>query len=170
MNQEEIEIANKTSRNTPAIGAKALTPQFVRAYIDKHDNAKCKFRILDFGAGKTAAHTLALINDGYYCTAHEFGDNADIHYHNTSALARFYDVVFASNVLNTQSSEEMLRETLGQIVGTVKKGGVFFANYPLSPRKCTLLAGEVEDILNQYFTTVYFEGGNIKAPVWKCIK
>ena len=165
-NQSDIETANKTSRNSPAIGAKALTPRYVRAYIDSIDGKDDTY-ILDFGAGKDAAHTKALLNDGYKCTAHEFGNNVNEN-HNENALTYQYDVVFASNVLNVQSSEAMLRETIKQIASSTSK--VLFANYPLSPRKCTLHPDEVADILSEYFTTVYFEGGKASAPVWKCEK
>ena len=71
---EEVKIANKTSRNSPAVGMKALTPRTTLRYVqDNFPNKDCD--ILDFGAGKTAAHTQTFVEDGWKCLAHEFGNN-----------------------------------------------------------------------------------------------
>jgi len=173
-NESEIEVANKTSRFTPAVGAKALVPLYVVLYADDIAQSSQAIRnsisILDFGAGKTAPHARELLQLGYCCIAHEFGNNSNIHYHDPFALTRKYEIVYASNVLNVQSSEAMLRKTIKQIADVVEANGVFFANYPLSPRKCTLQPDDVADILSEFFTTVYFEGGNASAPVWRCEK
>ena len=116
---EQISIANKTSRNSKAIGSKAVTPKYVRAWKDMNaDKETCS--ILDFGAGKTAAHTAALVADGYLCLAHEFGDNIDPRYHCELAMSNKYDVVFASNVLNVQQSLYMFTETINEIKSVLK--------------------------------------------------
>lgn len=130
-NDELIKQANKSSRARGAIGGKAVVPRVVKKLID-NKNAS----ILDFGAGRDASHTIDLKNDGYTnVTAYEFGDNVNPNLHDTNALEnKKYDVVYASNVLNTQGSESMLIDTLKKINSVLKKGGKFIFNFPREPR------------------------------------
>lgn len=162
---EQIKIANKTSRNSAAVGAKALTPKVARKYAETHLD-KDTAQILDFGAGKHAIHTQAFVADGWDCQAHEFGDNVDPNTHSLFALSDKYDLVYASNVLNVQSDLTMLVETLMQIKAVMKKGGVFCANYPLEPRKSKMNADAVQLVLQQYFDNVIWIDGKKNAPVW----
>ena len=164
--QEQITIANKTSRHSPAVGAKALTPKMVRAYVDKN-KGKDGTSILDFGAGRTAMHAQAMVADGYMVLAHEFGDNVDPKVHCQLALCNKYNVVYASNVLNVQSDLAMLNETLKQVKKCMKYGGVFFANYPLSPRKMDgMSAKKMDFFLRKHFKSVKIVCGTNAAPVW----
>ena len=128
---DEVQIANRTSRASGAVGDRALVPRVVREWIKPTD------QILDFGAGKTAAHAMKLRSEGYDVTAHEFGANQVLGTHDERALSRTFDVVYASNVLNVQSSAAMLCRTLTQIRSVVKPGGLFIANFPKKPRKIT---------------------------------
>ncbi len=164
--EKEIEAANKTSRNSPAIGKKAITPIAVRRYIDQNHLEETT-TILDFGSGKEAAHAQTMVADGYMCLAHEFGDNIDPRVHCELAMQNHYDVVFASNVLNVQSSLKMLRETIEQVRSVMTTDSIFFANYPLSPRKAPFTVEEVEDILSKTFSSIEMVGGKTTAPLWK---
>ncbi len=168
-NQKDVEVANKTSRNSPAIGGKAIVPKYVREHLELFCEPEDTL-ILDFGAGKTAAHARALLNDGWYCTAHEFGANVDNRYHNPLALSHDYHIVYASNVLNVQSSERMARETIKQIADTLKDGGCFFTNYPRDPCKSCLHPDEMADLLFEQFTIIKRIGGSAQAPLWMCTK
>lgn len=162
---EQITVANKTSRNSPAVGAKALTPKIARKYMEvnfKKDDAL----ILDFGAGKHAIHTQALVAEGWQVLAHEFGDNIDPRVHCELAMQNKYDLVYASNVLNVQGDEKMLRETLRQVKSVLKPNGVFVANYPLDPRKSDMVTQDVRNILNAEFSFVMWIEGKKNAPVW----
>lgn len=160
---EEIKIANKTSRYSPAVGAKALTPKAVRSYIENLD--KDDTWILDFGAGKHAMHAQAFVEEGWKCLAHEFGDNVDHKVHCALAMLNEYDVVYASNVLNVQSNLTMLVETIMQVKSVMKEGGVFFANYPLEPRKYGISADGLRLVLEQHFDHVIWVDGKKSAPV-----
>lgn len=161
---DEIIAANKTSRNTGAVGMKAITPKYVREYVDNnYDKGTCK--ILDFGAGKTAAHARALVEDGYYCLAHEFGDNVDPRYHCGLAMLYEYDVVYASNVLNVQFLLYMFQETIKQIKSVMKDDGVFIANYPMAPRKMSAAAYQMRELLQNYFKSAVMVGGTKTAPI-----
>lgn len=127
---DEMEIANRTSRSMGAVGAKALVPRVVRDWIQPTD------MVLDFGAGKDAAHAIRLKSEGFNVTAHEFGKNQQAGLHDPNALqAGPYDMAYASNVLNVQSSVKMLTRTLLQIRRALKPGGIFIANFPKQPRK-----------------------------------
>ena len=168
-NQEHVKIANKTSRGKGFIGRGAITPEYVREYVNTALDIHTA-TILDFGAGKTAEHTKALLNDGYQVLAHEFGDNVDPKVHCELALLNEYDIVFASNVLNVQSSGAMARATISQAAKCVKTDGAFIANYPSDPRKSNLKPNEMMDILCDYFEFVTRVGGTNAKPLWCCLK
>lgn len=157
---DEVKIANATSRNSGAIGAKAITPRHVENVASKdHD-------ILDFGSGKDAAHAKALRAKGFKVTAHEFGSNQNEN-HDRAALTRKYDHVYASNVLNVQSTKAMLSHTLDQIHGVLKPGGRFTGNFPMSPRKAPDIDhAHVENELKARFKKVDRVGGTRQTPLF----
>jgi hypothetical protein len=157
--KDEMRVANLTSRARGAIGAKAITPRYVQTIAQPHH------QILDFGAGAAAAHAETLRGAGLQVTAHEFGSNVNER-HDRKALDRQYDLVYASNVLNTQSSPQMMARTLDQIRGAVRGGGGFVGNYPQSPRKSALKPAEVEAMLQARFKNVKRVGGTKAAPLW----
>lgn len=167
-NKVDIEVANKTSRNNGAVGKNAIVPRKVREYLEMYCSEAT--RILDFGAGKTAAHAMALQEDGWAVTAHEFGGNIDPRFHNELALTQIYHVVYASNVLNVQSGIAMTCATISQIANVVIEEGVFFANYPQSPRKSNITVNEMEELLLEQFDTILRVGGTASAPLWMCEK
>lgn len=161
---EETDIATATSRSSGAVGPKAVVPQAVRVF------AKKKHSILDFGAGRHAAHAQMLSDEGYRVTAYDFGSNVT-ELHNPNALSKKYDVVYASNVLNVQSSVDMLERTISQIANSVKSGGIFIGNLPSSPRKSEDVNADVlNEILSQYFSNVEKVGGSKSIPVLKATK
>jgi hypothetical protein len=168
-NQEDITVANKTSRNNGAVGRGAITPRWVRNWVNAVYE-KADTMILDFGAGKAAAHAQAMLADGFMCTAYEFGDNVDKRFHNELALMQKYHIVYASNVLNVQSGFAMTRETLKQIADVLLDDGDFIANYPASPRKSDMTTGEMAQLLSEQFSTVSRVGGTPSAPLWLCGK
>ena len=141
-----VEVANKTSRNLGAIGAKAVVPRVVRELANKKD------RILDFGAGKSAAHAANLREDGFNVVAYDFGSNVNPEIHDPNALEHGpYDLVYASNVLNVQSSIQMLTMTLRQIRSAMAPGGIFVGNFPKEPRKMDATSQEVADVIKSVF-------------------
>ena len=156
---EEMETANRTSRARGAIGAKAITPKYVESI------SKPEHTILDFGAGSQAAHAERLRGTGLNVTAHEFGTNQNER-HDPQALERQYHTVYASNVLNTQSSPQMMERTLDQIRAATRKGGGFVGNFPVSPRKSQMKAEDVEAMLRARFPNVKRVGGTRQAPLW----
>ncbi len=169
--ESEIKSANKTSRAGGAIGANAILPKFVLRHIELFFD-KEKARILDFGAGKHAMHTKTLRAEGWNCTAYEFGDN-HTEYHDKDALFDRFDVVFASNVLNVQSSPAMAYRTIKQLASVVTSpynDGKVFVNYPASPRKSNLTTGDMKKMLLKHFREVSWVGGSRNAPIWMCMK
>lgn len=171
-NQVDIAVANKTSRANGAVGKNAITPKYVRELLndltgDDSCLSKEDVTVLDFGAGKTAAHAQALLEDGYQVLAYEFGDNIDPRIHCELALMNKYNVVYASNVLNVQSSVDMARATIKQIHDVMEDGGVFVANYPQSPRKSDITPKEMEQLLAERFYVIRC-GGTPSAPLFQC--
>lgn len=167
--EEKIKIANKTAR---ASGASALNKDgSIRSVVGRYvlDNVSKDASILDFGSGPAAVQTLALRDAGFKnVSAYDFGVNTRDGIQDPDALNKKYDVVFASNVLNVSSDEEMLRETLRDIKKAAKNEIVF--NYPSSPRKSGLNAQEVKDIIiDEYGVEPELVSGTKSAPVWKVL-
>lgn len=125
---EMIDAANKTSRHSARVGMNAVVPRAIEMIADK-DNT-----ILDYGAGSKAIHTNILRQKGFNVTAYDFGNNVDDELHSRNALDMKYDIVYASNVLNVQGSDHMLRHTLSQIRNAMNPNGIFVFNFPRSPR------------------------------------
>ena len=157
-----------------AVGAKAITPKYIEKTISKDKS------ILDFGAGKDAAHAEQLKKKGYDVTAYEFGDNINPELHDINALSKKYDVVYASNVINTQGSERMLNATLEQISSSMDEGGKVILNFPLSPRKGAWLfqkgssleqkkldIDNLEQVLGKYFKNIKRIGGGKYDPLYE---
>lgn len=163
---DEISIANATSRSAGSVSAKALVPRYVEANIDKDSS------ILDFGAGKDAVHSKRLKDNGFKdVTAYDFGSNVKDGIHDPQALNRTYDCVFASNVLNVQSSKSMLDSTLDTIRAAIKPGGTFIGNFPDSPRKSEYITADViVKELTSRFKGVKKVGGSNKAPIFMATK
>ena len=170
-NETEIKIANATSRSNGASAInkdgsiRAIVPRYVVEYINKEDS------VLDFGAGKCAVHTKWLREEGFNVTAYDFGDNVVEGLHDKNALQKQYKVIMCSNVLNVQSSLDMLLVTLKQINDSLEPGGEFICNYPASPRKMELVANDLKEIIQSVFNgSVERVGGTSSAPLWKVQK
>jgi SAM-dependent methyltransferase len=145
--EKEVEVANATCR--ASVGRSLpITPRIVAGIAAKAD------KILDFGAGTYATYTLELRKAGLDVTAHDFGDNWVKGLHDADALTRKYDIVFASNVLNVQSTVPMMENTLAIIATVLKPGGVFIANYPDKPRKLGWSPAQVRAALEKQFGKV----------------
>jgi len=160
----EMAVATATARAAGAVGRRALVPRRVL------EIARPGQSILDFGAGPKAMHTMMLRDAGLDVTAHEFPANARQGVHDPDALRWQYDIVMASNVLNVQSSNAMLQETIDQLVGLKQPGGVIVANFPESPRK---LPGASVERIEEYFRLRGLQphrvGGTKQAPVWEIL-
>lgn len=160
--RNEMSLANATSRSGGAIGRNAIVPTFVRPLIG-HQTL-----VLDYGAGKDAIHTKAFRKDGYMgVVAYEFGEN-DSDYHDSNALSHTYPIVYASNVLNVQSSHKMMLKTIREISAATSQAA--YVNYPMDPRKSDMVRAEVQTMLEDYFDVVIRVGGTPNAPLWECLK
>lgn len=168
----EIDIAKRTSRSSGASAInkdgtiRAIVPLWVEKNVDKSKT------ILDFGAGRWCTSTKYLKQKGFenivpydlWC-----GDGDELL--DAQALDRTYDVVFASNVLNVQSSLDMLHETLWQIWDALNYGGEFICNYPSSPRKMNLTADEIDHFIVATLGVIpEIVGGTKSTPIWKVKK
>ena len=171
MTQEEKNIAKRTSRSSGASALnkdgtiRAVVPLFVEKNVDKNK------RILDFGAGKGAVSTKYLRDKGFDVTAYDLWCGEGDELLDICALDRDYDVVFASNVLNVQSSHDMLVETVREIYGALDNCGELICNYPSSPRKMELSADALAYLLSTVFgSTPQMVGGSKSAPIWRVRK
>lgn len=168
IDQNLIRQANSTSRNSGAVGAKAIVPKYVETIAKPSDT------ILDFGAGKAAAHTLRLRNSGLNVEAYEFGNNSIPGLHNPFALLDKYSIVYASNVLNVQGSDDMLQNTLQQLSDVLEDKGRLIVNLPVTPRygawdglSPKQAVDKLYNLLSTRFTIVTRVGGTSSAPLFE---
>ena len=167
----EIKIANSTNRanGCTAIDKNGVIRSVVARYVE--NNVDKTLNILDYGSGKNIIQTKYLREKGFCVTAYDFGANCIEGVHDKDALSKQYSVVMASNVLNVQSSLDMLLTTLNQIYNSLESGGEFICNYPASPRKLLLAASDLREILQSIFKgRIERVGGTASAPLWKVQK
>lgn len=127
MPEYDIERAKRSSRVHGAVGENPVVYRLARTMLLPHHS------ILDFGAGKHAAHTNQLRLEGHNVTAHDYHAVPGVH--DPDALKRRYHVVLASNVLNVQNSPSQLAGTLNDLANSVDPAGGFaIVNLPKDPR------------------------------------
>jgi|GEM_PF-748990 len=161
-----IKVTNRTSRSgcSGAIGKNAIVPRRVAEIAEKSDT------ILDFGSGPKSNHVEVLLSQGFNVIGFDFGANFSNNSHKFDALHRKYDIVYASNVINTMEDDEGLNLTLDQIAGCTKKTAIF--NLPKEPRKKSWV-GKVADVdkltklVDQRFGSLAIENGRT-APIFIC--
>ena len=168
MTDEEIKTANKTARSSGAVGKNALLPRIITGKMPYR-----AAKILDFGSGPKAIHTKRLREEGYTdVTPYEMGSNYDpkIHLCHINDNSEMYDIVFASNVINTLSSLKAIRETILAIDWYTATEGVALINLPLSPRKYKDLDKEllIKELM-KVFLSVMVENHN-GTRVFYCYK
>ena len=167
--ENEIKIANQTyrSKGSSVFDKDGCIRSTVALYVLK--NVDKQKKILDFGCGKEFIQGRFLNDEGFNVFGYDFGDNKPKN--GVDLLQQEYSVVYASNVLNVQSSMSMLLETLKQIYNSLEPGGEFICNYPASPRKLLLAVGDLREIIQSMFKgRVERVGGTSSAPLWKVEK
>jgi len=130
----EVAAANRTARSGGAVGENAIVIRTV-LQMAKDDPSLLEEGVLDFGAGVPDStgklrHVEKLKAAGFTeVAAHEFGKNFDARVHDQTALQRQHRLVYASNVLNVQSSLDMFDATLKQLVdATADENGRLVVN------------------------------------------
>lgn len=162
--QEEIRIANSTYRSKGSSvfdkdgNVRSVVARFVVNSISKDK------KILDFGCGSEFIQGKYLRELGFDVSGWDFGDNKPKDC--VEKLEQVYDVVYASNVLNVISSRQMLMETLEQIRGCLKDGGIFIANYPQSPRKMNISKEELRIIIQNKLGGIGRQVSGTSCPMW----
>lgn len=162
--QEEIRIANSTYRSKGSSvfdkngNIRSVVARFVANHIPKD------LKILDFGCGSEFIQGQYLRDLGFDVSGWDFGDNKPKEC--VDKLEKIYDVVYASNVLNVISSHSMLIETLNQIKGCLKDGGMFIANYPQSPRKMKISGQELGNIIKEQTDMDFYKLEGTSCPMW----
>lgn len=176
MTAEERLAVSRTARKLGAVGARALVPRFVQAILGVRIPHSAT--ALDFGAGP-AEHAARLRTFGLSITAHDVPTEYNKkwwHLYDPTALERQYDLVYASNVLNTLPSARVLGEVVRTIAQATKPDGVAVMNYPEEPRKVRggdggiLTPDEVERVIRRHFgdvATATAQGfGTRRTPVF----
>ena len=172
---EAVARANRTSRTTGKFGEDAVVPKLIPQMFNPEQAGE----VLDFGSGKPPTHAATLREMGYDVTAHDFGVNVDPTMHDPNALARQYDTVYASRVLNTQENAEMMDRTLAEIAKATRPDGRAVMNYPGDPRRWDDPNGPklkgvgkaspatVEAHIRKHFRDVRKIGDDNGRPIWE---
>ncbi len=169
MTKNEMTIANKTARSNGAVGKNALLPRIITGRYSQGST------ILDFGAGPKALHTKNLKESGFINVyAYDMGDNFDPDIHLSEGeleSANNFDIVMASNVINTLSSLSAIKETIKDIYRYTDSKGVAIINFPVSPRKLKGLTKDkiIDLLLLAGFVSVCSENHN-GTRVFYCYK
>ena len=171
MTDTEIKIAKNTSRGKGTTvfdnlgNIRAVVPRFVEQNVDKSS------KILDFGAGKDCVISKNLISKGFNMTAYDLWCGEGDKLLDKNALSKKYNVVMMSNVLNVQSSPEMLNETINSVYEVLVKGGILFANLPNSPRKMgsnsSRYLNPIEDIFHTKINILSKKGSSFLFSIVK---
>ena len=126
--REQVKRMNATARESGAVGASPVVPRYVATLIDEGDY------VLDYGAGKTARHAAALADEtGARVDAHDIGENFAEGVHVIDIAPGFYDLAYASNVVNVQPDEHGMVHVFRELRDAVHGAGVIVFNYPPSP-------------------------------------
>ena len=140
--------ANRSARSKGIVGKNAVVPKLVEQIFPK------SFKILDYGSGPARIHQVSLQLAGFDVDAFDFGKNWREGMQYEVFPAR-YDLIYASNVMNTWSTPLMIAESLEQIKNGLKDIGIFLANYPKSPRYMKDNTDtDMTEILWNFFTEV----------------
>ena len=145
---KEIFNANNAYNNTE----KVFVDTDVYIYFSRNYKPNTLLTVLDFGSGLFPSEALKLQSKGYNVTLHEFGNNFLPDVHSKVALDYKYDIILASNVINVQSSSNMLKLTLSLMADSLKAGGSIILNYPPYPNLLKLSKEELEKIFSKFFS------------------
>ena len=156
----EITKANRSVRSSGAVGKNAVIPKLVGQMFPK------SFKMLDYGSGPARIHQVSLELAGFDVDAFDFGKNwrEGMQY---EVFPNRYDLIYASNVMNTWSTREMVSKSLTEIYMGLKPCGTFLANYPKSPRYLKDLANET---LGMILQSVFAEVQILPKNVYFCRK
>lgn len=158
--QEHIDIARRTARSAGAVGARAVVPRYVASIVKRGD------AVLNFGAGIPDRATGKYIHSEMLRAKGADVDEYDFNQTYHTNLRDEYDIVFASNVMNVQSSLKMMEETMLEMRYFLKTGGLAIFNYPKSPRKSDLSVEDVARTATHIFGgSVYRVGGTKSEPI-----
>jgi len=149
--KKEQKEAVKTAR-VGCFSNNAVVPKMVSILASKKD------KILDYGTGY-GQYTKMLRDEGLNIFMHDFSRNhpseLNKYFLDSPESSSPFDIIFASNVLNVQTSSEMLVRTLRDVVCLLDMDGLFVGNYPNKPRKLEALHPTMlYTLLKDYFIDV----------------
>jgi len=167
----KYQVASTYRNGKGAVGGKSLVVKYVEEIADPLDY------ILDFGCGYDGIYVQEFHKKGY---ASVYGYDVvldekllDLPFKTFSndlygAFGISYthwDIIYASNVLNVQPSEEHLEAVIQILAGLCSNNTILVVNYPSDPRKSGVDAKGVKEMLNQKFTV-----GVVGKNVYFCRK
>jgi SAM-dependent methyltransferase len=117
------------------LNSSVIGNDYLPELLKKFQNREPKdVHILDAGSGKHAIYTQKLRELGYDAKAIDLPENMVQGLHNPDAFDHQYDVAFSSRVLNVFSDPKTLEEFIANVSKSVKSGGYYLCNLPISPR------------------------------------
>ena len=139
----EKKKAMKSDRSS-GLSKNAIVPRIIPSLADTDNH------ILDFGCGKEMVHVKQLRDLGFNVEGYDFSiPNSD-----SVIKGRKYDVIYLSNVLNVQSTEEMLEEMFSIVWRCLTPSGFVVVNYPYDPRYLGWPTDKMLEWLKEKFMSV----------------
>jgi len=164
--EEHLARMNRSGQRAGAVGSRPTLVTQALQSLEREGIVRKDAKVLDFGAGKRAAQTAILRNEGWKdVTPYDIGTNG-----NGEELEDFaiYDVVLMSNVLNVQPTIEKLREVLYQVWRNTRHRGILICNLPREPRYGPYEAGQMSQWIEWegfQITRTHRSGAGV---VWIC--
>jgi len=130
--EEHLARMNRSGQRGGAVGSKPTVVTRMLQRLERDGRIRKDQAVLDFGAGKRAAQTALLRDEGWEdVTPHDIGTNS---HEEESGSPTGADVVLLSNVLNVQDSIESIITVLTHAWCYAKHGGLLICNLPREPR------------------------------------
>jgi hypothetical protein len=139
--EEHLARMNRSGQRAGAVGSRPTLVTQALQSMEREGTVWKDAKVLDFGAGKRAAQTAILRNEGWTdVTPYDIGSNGT-----GKELPDFpiYDVVLMSNVLNVQPTIGHQRHVLYQVWRNTRHRGIMICNLPREPRYGPYEAGQV---------------------------
>lgn len=139
------EKAIRSARSSGAVGKNAIVPRIIPKLVGTGGR-----RILDFGCGADMIHVVELQKQGLFVVGYDWSLPETKKF----ITDELYDIIYLSNVLNVQSSEEMLEDLFKTVISCMRYMGFVVANYPYEPRYLGWSTKEMLEWLQVKFTDV----------------
>lgn len=166
--KEELARMNRSGQRGGAVGSKPTVVTRAVLNMVQPESDRMLTDVLDFGAGKKAAQTRILLDEGFWHVyPYDVGDNA---HDGARPDTLRYDVVMMSNVLNVQPTLGHIHVVLDQARNFLRPSGMLICNLPREPRYGNYGEREVAAVIRMMGFDIIEEVKYGSGTMWKARK